>query len=586
MLKQLLPATLKYKLFTAFILLIIVPLLLLSLYGFGKIEKMLEEDSIELSKRQIADMQMSFIDLLGMISKSQISMSQNPLLVSHLKDPSVEGAFKRRQEIEETINSYSNSFFLSTPPVYITLVNQFGDVYYTYTPVSPIEGDVLLEEARSLGMMSSRSYNAWIEEPNYLYELTQSSKLLTMVAVFKNEHDMPYAVVRLSVDHTLWFHSMTKRLADGEQLYIIDAEGRTIFHSDQTNALANDIPKGHVPPVLKNNQPQVNIDQSNRAIYTTAYFTSLQWTIVKRVPFHIVYSEVLSLRQSFLYVFIAVTAMFILVTFFISYTITKPVRLLQKQMRNVTKDIRKTRLSQDGLGGEMLDLAISFNYMIVDLNQMVYKLKAEERMKESIRFQVLHSQMNPHFLLNTLNILKSQAVIQKDDTSFQICVALGKLLETCLNVEADLIRLEEELDMVQAYVSIQNFRFADRFVVDVDMSAELQYALVPKLTLQPLVENAIVHGFSRSKKKGHISIRVYTEQDSLVIRLRDDGIGLEKAAERKLPRKRHGIGIANIQERLSILFKQEASLTVTTVEGGTEACLRMPLLVAKPYEGS
>lgn len=586
MLKQLLPATLKYKLFTAFIFLIIAPLLLISLYGFGKIEEMLEEDSIELSKRQIADMQMSFIDLLGMISKSQISMSQNPLLVSHLKDPSGEGAFKRRQEIEETINSYSNSFFLSTPPVYITLVNLFGDVYHTYTPVFPIDGDVLLGEARSLGIMSSRSYNAWIEEPNYLYELTQSSKLLTMVAAFKNEDDMPYAVARLSVDHTMWFQSMTKRLADGEQLYIIDAEGRTIFHSDQTTALANEIPQGYVPAFLKNNQPQVNIDQSNRAIYTTAYLTSLQWTIVKRVPFHIVYSEVISLRQSFLYVFIAVTAMFILVTFFISYTFTKPVRLLQKQMRNVTKDIRKTRLSQDGLRGEMLDLAVSFNHMIVDLNEMVYKLKSEERMKESIRFQVLHSQMNPHFLLNTLNILKSQAVIQQDDTSFQICVALGKLLETCLNVEVDLIRLEEELDMVQAYVSIQNFRFADRFAVVVEMSDELQYALVPKLTLQPLVENAIVHGFSRSKKKGHILIRVYTEQDSLVIGIRDDGIGLEKAAERKLPRKRHGIGIANIQERLSILFKQEASLTVMPVEGGTEACLRMPLLIAKPYEGS
>ncbi|MCR2805427.1 cache domain-containing sensor histidine kinase [Paenibacillus soyae] len=584
MLKQLLPATLKYKLFTAFILLIIAPLLLISLYGFGKIEEMLEEDSIESSKRQIADMQMSFIDLLGMISKSQISMSQNPLLVSHLKDSSVDGAFKRRQEIEETINSYSNSFFLSTPPVYITLVNHFGDVYHTYTPVLPIDGDVLLEEARSLGIMSSRSYNAWIEEPNYLYELTQSSKLLTMVAAFKNEDGKPYAVARLSVDHTQWFNSLTKRLADGEQLYIIDAEGRTIFHSDQT--IANDIPQGYVPASLKNNQPQVNIDQSNRAIYTTAYLTSLQWTIVKRVPFHIVYSEALSLRQSFLYVFIAVTAMFILVTFLISYTFTKPVRLLQKQMRNVTKDIRKTRLSQDGLRGEMLDLAVSFNHMIVDLNEMVYKLKAEERMKESIRFQVLHSQMNPHFLLNTLNILKSQAVIQQDDTSFQICVALGKLLETCLNVEVDLIRLEEELDMVQAYVSIQNFRFADRFAVVVERSDELQYALVPKLTLQPLVENAIVHGFSRSKEKGHISIRVYTEQDSLVIRIRDDGIGLEKAAERKLPRKRQGIGIVNIQERLTILFKQEASLTVMPVEGGTEACLRMPLLVAKPYEGS
>jgi len=367
---------------------------------------------------------------------------------------------------------------------------------------------------------------------------------------------------------------------------MIDDEGRTIFHSNQKTTLANEVPQGYVPALLKNNQPQVKIDRVNKAIYTTAYLTSLQWTIVKRVPFHIVYSEVLTLRKSFLYVFIVVTVMFILVTFLISYTITKPVRLLQKEMRNVTKENLMTRLSQDGFRGEMFDLAVSFNHMIVDLNEMVYKLKAEERMKESVRFQVLHSQMNPHFLLNTLNTLKSQAVTHQDNTSFQICVALGKLLETCLNVEVDMIRLEEELDMVKAYVSIQNFRFADRFVVSVEVSDELQYALVPKLSLQPLVENAIVHGFSRSKKRGHITISVYTEQASLVIDIRDDGIGLEKAAERKLPRKRHGIGIANIQERLALLFKQEASLKVNPIEGGTEACLRMPLLIAKPYEGS
>jgi len=222
--------------------------------------------------------------------------------------------------------------------------------------------------------------------------------------------------------------------------------------------------------------------------------------------------------------------------------------------------------------------------MIDDINALLERLKLEERQKQLVRFQVLLAQMNPHFLLNTLNTIKSIALDKDEDDIYEICVGLGKILETTLNTEVDLIRLKEETALIDAYMRIQKARFGHGISVEYEVDDELEYALIPKFCLQPLVENSLLHGFGQSMDRGTISVRASSRGNQLYLEVVDDGVGPEEASRRKPSRKRKSIGLRNIRESLELMFKnQSTGLALEPLERGTRVVMHLPLLLAKPY---
>ncbi|GIQ64197.1 hypothetical protein PACILC2_27650 [Paenibacillus cisolokensis] len=244
----------------------------------------------------------------------------------------------------------------------------------------------------------------------------------------------------------------------------------------------------------------------------------------------------------------------------------------------------KIRIPTEKYRGEMLVLAATFNKMAEDISALVERVKMEERQKEALRFQMLQAQMNPHFLLNTLNTIKWNALSKEDRETAEMCISLGKLLEASLNAESELIHLQDELELIRAYEYIQTFRFNQKFEVRYECETKLRYALVPKLSLQPLVENAIQHGFSRMHEGGLIRIRVYDDRNRLILEVEDNGIGIEKAAMSRHARKRKSLGLHNVRERLKLLFKQEGELELIPLPQGTMARMRFPLLISAPYQ--
>lgn len=236
--------------------------------------------------------------------------------------------------------------------------------------------------------------------------------------------------------------------------------------------------------------------------------------------------------------------------------------------------------------GEILALTQSFNIMIHDLNELLQRLQLEEKQKQFVRFQVLLSQMNPHFLLNTLNTIKSIALDKDDDEIYEICVALGKILETTLNTEVDLILLKDEIVLIESYMEIQRQRFGHGIEIQYDINEELQYALIPKFCLQPLIENSLIHGFGQSVKQGRIDISAKVTGQQLYLQVKDNGMGIERAQLNKAARKRKGIGVQNIRESLELLFKnQRTGMDIVSSDTGTEVIIHFPLLISKPYDG-
>ena len=240
----------------------------------------------------------------------------------------------------------------------------------------------------------------------------------------------------------------------------------------------------------------------------------------------------------------------------------------------------------DGLPAELQEEAESFL-------QAVNRRYSYENLKTSIEYSALQNQINPHFLYNTLDGIRSQAILHNEPEIADMTEKLSRFFRYSIRNRGDLVTLEEELSNVDDYFSIQRYRFEDRFSMKVEMENRdaLRYYL-PKMTFQPIVENAIFHGLEPRKGKGQLVIRVELLQNSLRILIRDNGVGMDretlealrqrlngKMPEKQKNGKRTGIAVYNVNKRLQILFGESSGLQFFSMPGmGTDVEMRLPLV--------
>ena len=207
-------------------------------------------------------------------------------------------------------------------------------------------------------------------------------------------------------------------------------------------------------------------------------------------------------------------------------------------------------------------------------NDKQVELAKLENQLSSAQLNALRLQLQPHFLFNTLNTISS--LMEFNIKSAQKIVSkLGNLLRILLDKnKRNLIPLHEELQFVRSYLDIERVRFMDRLEVDYRTDETLLDCLVPGLILQPLVENAIKHGFGPNPGNGNISLDVFAEEGRLVMCISDDGAGSNLSQDELLNR---GIGLKNVNERLRLLYGDEFSLSIQTAPGaGFKVCLKIP----------
>lgn len=246
-------------------------------------------------------------------------------------------------------------------------------------------------------------------------------------------------------------------------------------------------------------------------------------------------------------------------------------------------------------GDEIGYLTMEFNRMVEDINRLIEDVYYAEMNKKTaelnalqFEYSALESKINPHFLYNTLESVNSLAKIKgEEDISEMVCL-LGSLLRDNISSTADIIPLKQELGNIRKYLNIQKLTYGNKFEVDIGVEAGLETAQVPKFILQPLVENAIVHGILSSKGKGRITLRAGEWEGTLRIALTDNGAGiardeldrlLDYSMESKDEAGTHTkVGVRAVDKRLKILYGNRYGLTIGSEKGkGTEIVVSMPL---------
>ncbi|MFD2614363.1 sensor histidine kinase [Paenibacillus gansuensis] len=598
------PDTLKNRILLSFIVFLIAPMAWLAVYNFRETEQMLQEQASIKNLEQLEAIKTGLVDVMSLVMKTGLLLEQDTILRSTMKTPGAYDGIQRKKLIENKFAGIENSFFLTGATVYYTLADFHGNAYTSFKPRNALNYQELMNEdwVRSLQGEGGGRYSWNANDDNYVVrERTKSSKMLSLYQLLRDDSLAPFAYGRFSIDYEEWFDRTTKERGQEGSYFLLDSSGRPMLSSDPSDTVAFSAAQAAgfsragggdgKPGNSLNHQRKTAADadsfsiadQGEGMLYTFIRINQLDGYLVKKMPLSLLFKDITVQKQRFFLAFSCILLLFVLLTYLISSTITVPLKLFQKKMESTAKANLKVKLPEQGRG-EILALTRSFNFMIDDLNALLEQLKLEERQKQFVRFQVLVAQMNPHFLLNTLNTIKSIALQKDEDDIYEICISLGKILETTLKTEVDLILLKDEMMLIDSYMDIQRKRFGHEMTVRYDIDADLEYALVPKFCLQPLVENALLHGFGSSGKQGSIAIHAEVRRESLYIAVRDNGVGMAKAAEANAGRRRQGIGLQLIRESLELIFKnQSTGLAIESSEEGTKVTLHMPILLSKPY---
>lgn len=306
------------------------------------------------------------------------------------------------------------------------------------------------------------------------------------------------------------------------------------------------------------------------------------------------YQEKVPVFYNMPYLILAISAVFMgfvmFLTKILSNALVSPAVLLAQCARKIAKNDFTGEDPSVENRDEMGELVRAFNKMKRSTKGYIDALKENHRMSELLhreeiervemekqlsgaRLELLKSQINPHFLFNTLNMIACMAKLEEAVTTERMISSMGSLFRYNLKTSEQIVTLARELKVVQDYMYIQQMRFGSRILYSCDLKVDAEQAMIPAFTLQPVVENAMVHGLSKKEQGGRVHVRIWEQGNRLVISVADTGLGMseERLAEvteamKERRTSRIGIGLGNIYKRIHMMYKQ-GEFRIASIEG-------------------
>lgn len=259
----------------------------------------------------------------------------------------------------------------------------------------------------------------------------------------------------------------------------------------------------------------------------------------------------------------------IIVTFIFSYSIILPLNEVNKGLQQFEEGNLSISLSEKA-HDEITALSIQFNHMAKKINGLLDKVKNDEKQKRKLEIQALQAQINPHFLANTLNTAAYIARMKREETIEILLNAIIELLRNSMKNDDSMHLIKNEMELIKQYITIQDYRLLGKFTVNIQIDPEIEKYSIPRFILQPVVENAIIHGVEPLDRRGAISIRGYLQDEKILFVITDNGVGMEKEQVEKMLNSRcnfekgrfSGVGIGNVNSRMQLIFGEQYGLTI------------------------
>ncbi|MFV0527777.1 MAG: sensor histidine kinase [Lachnospiraceae bacterium] len=461
------------------------------------------------------------------------------------------------------------------------------DPWYAFAPYDSLVTDntdfEYFVSQKMLGYFSKPStYPLTIENPSF----EQKNTITYYGRYYDTETFSELGYLLLNLKKSVLFGSMsTVSTETFSNFYISNGDGEIVFESGSSPLISAE----ELQTLRQSKNKVVEVKDASYLMYQTRSTEYPDWHLTGFVSYTSVKAHIYSVWLVIALIAALLIIVVIVVSFYISQRVTRPLRTISTSMELLGQGIwpsEVTTTAQD----ELKHLTDVFNRMITDIQKLQEEILDEQEQKQKIelamvksQLDLLQSQINPHFIHNTLNTLKYMAQKEGNTELAGMITSFNTLLRSSMSRNNDLITVAEEVSNLENYMNIQKHRYDACITVGFSVSKEASFALLPKLILQPLLENALFHGII-PKQGGEIQIVFDTDLLFLYISVTDNGVGIQKESLNSILSSKKGsgnhynsIGIPNVNERLLIYYGEESRLHIaSSPAAGTSISFKIP----------
>lgn len=413
------------------------------------------------------------------------------------------------------------------------------------------------------------------EQKNGFFDYYQS--------IIRIKNKQPAAVIRLEIDRSFAASLNQSHAANGEFLCILNQNGQLLFSgSELLDEIDSDTLK-KISGIASAQSASLEIS-GKKWLCISCLDDRFGMQLVSFCPMQQIDTQISFILKSSLLLGMVTWLLAALATFVIVRLTTAPLTAFSRRMKEVGNG-NFSPIEENGGSRELLALSRSFNEMVSHIDELINQNYVSEINEKTARLAALEAQLNPHFLYNTLQAIGTEALLNDQPQINRMLASLAANLRYSIK-SGDPVRLKDEIVYVNNYIMLQKMRFEERLHVQIEISDEYDNFLIPKISIQTLVENSILHGFGDTTESISIRIHASRKNELLQIQVKDDGCGIDEAHLQELksefqnyltPGHIGKIGLANLYSRLQILYQGKASLEIeSSPHHGTAVTLLLP----------
>ncbi|MBS6920655.1 MAG: sensor histidine kinase [Anaerococcus vaginalis] len=383
----------------------------------------------------------------------------------------------------------------------------------------------------------------------------------------KNNKRLGFVVINLSYKFLEDFLS-TINFGKYGYVFILSSEEELLFKSKNME----DFGKKDYEKLLKKRMKPEKMD----FVSSNVFIPNTQWKLVGISFSNAISNLKKQLIESSLILALIVFVLTLLVSIFVSKKISKPIIYLIGEIKKTDKKLYKIK-SLPQASSEIQILTKEYNNLIDRIFVLTEDIEKKEEQKRTYQVKALQSQINPHFLYNTLDTILWLVEFGENEKAIKVTKNLGMLLRNSLNIDEDFVKLDKEIGHAKNYLDIQKIRYDNKFTYEFIKKIETSSLYVPKLILQPIIENAIYHGIREKKSKSYIKIIVEKNPEYLIIKIIDNGLGPKEKKE-NIPTKLGGIGMENVNNRIKLLCGEKYNLKMQREKDETVITYKLKII--------
>lgn len=592
--------SLQYQLQVTYLLIVIIPFAIFGLMFYSESESALKKEA-EKNNHLLMESVSKNIDSFFREVAKESSIYASLVLETNTMHPDL----LNRENNNMTTWSYENKYLLDIFDLheFISIrafsnngeqlgisVNPDNNKAYGYNSREEMNWQKLIKNNFSHEVM----FDIHPLEPNGIYALTASR------AIFDPQTNRKIGYISFDKEissFTINFKQIEYRT--GGEVQIIKEDGTLFYHSNFAliGKRADEKLLEHIRAISANTiTDEIN---GEPIIMTYNKLREQNLTVVGSIPLKELTKDISGLGHMTIYTTLFLIVLISILSYLLSVYLTNPIKMLMKQMSLVERGTLKIDKRIPETNIEISQLSKSFYSMIDRINQLITIQYQTELHKKDAELKALIMQINPHFLYNTLEVISGIADEEGVEPISDITQSLSKMLRYSIGLDRELVTVEEELEHCKHYLLILKSRFEDELQMEYHFDPAAYPCLMMKMTLQPLIENAIRHGIESKPGRGRLGIRVERNGDMVEIDIADNGVGFD---ERKLHELRAfmadaansfnrtttstHLGLKNVYTRLSLLFGERLDFRIDSVKGeGTTIRIRFPAITNQQGSG-